>query len=274
MSSSPERAALSFRRLRLEWAQSASVLELARAYAQRMPASHVFSHPTAALVHGLWLPSRLETDRRLHVSVPSGARPPQMVGIVGHQRTTNVTQRVGGLPVTTLLHTWIDLGSMLNRAELVAAADFLCSGPNPPHTPEELRSVAAALTGRRGCRSLRTAAALARAAVDSPKETKTRLFLLDAGIPEPIVNFEIRDADGYFVARVDLSWPRFKLCIEYEGDIHRSDPYRFRADITRRERVEEQGWRMIRVTDDDLRDGGHELLRRVRAALAGRGARW
>ena len=260
--------------MRTDGGQPASVFELAQAYTKRMPATHVFSHVTAAVLHGVWLPTRLETDRRLHVSVPTGTRPPQMVGIVGHQLGIGEAQRVGMLPVTTLLQTWMDLGPMLNRGELVAAADFLCSGRTPWHTPAELCAVAAGLIGRRGCRALREAAALARAAVDSPQETKTRLFLVDAGIPEPVVNFEIRDANGVFVARVDLAWPRFRVCVEYEGDGHRTDARQFRLDITRRERIEDQKWRMVRITDDDLKNGGRELLRRVRAALATRGARW
>lgn len=274
MAFSPEHPALSFRRMRGDRARPASVFELARAYAKRMPATHVFSHVTAAVIHGVWLPTRLESDRRLHVSAPLGSRPPQMVGVVGHQRSSSVTVRLGGLSVATLLQTWLDLAPMLSRGELVAAADFLCSGRTPRHTPEQLRAISASLTGRRGCRALREAAFLARAAVDSPQETKTRLFLVDAGIPEPVVNFEIRDAQGRFVARVDLAWPRFRLCIEYEGDVHRSDARLFRSDITRRERVEEEGWRMIRITHDDLKHGGEELLRRVRTALAARGARW
>ncbi|WP_146070687.1 hypothetical protein [Cryobacterium sp. M91] len=270
----PERAALSFRRLRAEREHPASTFDLARAYSKRMPATHVFSHSTAAVIHGFWLPSRLEGDRRLHVSVPPGVRAPQVVGIIGHEGVDGTMQRVYGFPVTSLIQTWIDLGPLLPRIELVAAADFLCSGRNPWHTPDELRAVAAALIGRRGCRALRKAAALARAAVDSPQETRTRLFLVDAGIPEPVVNFEILDARGVFVARVDLAWPRFKVCVEYEGDGHRSNQRQFRVDITRRERVEDQKWRMVRITDDDLKTGGQELLRRVRAALVERGARW
>ena len=272
MPTTPERGTLSFRRLRAN--HPASTVELARAYSKRMPATYLFSHATAALIHGIWLPGRLEADRRLHVSVPAGTRAPQMAGIVGHEGASGATARVYGFPVTTLLQTWIDLGSLLTRDELVAAADFLCSGRNPWHTPDELRAVTAGLTRRRGCRALREAAALARAAVDSPQETKTRLFLVDAGIPEPVVNFEILDSGGVFVARVDLAWPRFKVCIEYEGDGHRTDVRQFRVDITRRERVEDERWRMVRITDDDLKNGGHELLRRVRAALAERGARW
>ena len=274
MSPSHERATLSYRRLRTDRTQPASVLDLAQAYSERMPTAHAFSHATAAIVQGLWLPQWLAADRRLHVSVPAGARAPQMVGIIGHKREVLDIRRVGGLRVTSPLHTWIDVAPMLKRVELVAAADFLCGGRNPMYTREELCAVADDLTGRRGCRALREAARLARAAVDSPQETKTRLFIVDDGIPEPVVNFVIRDSDGYFVARVDLAWPRFRVCVEYEGDGHRTNPKQFRKDITRRERVEDQNWRMVRITDDDLTYGGQELLRRVRAALAARGAPW
>ena len=274
MPTTPERGALSFRRLRVDRDHPASTVELARAYSKRMPDTHLFSHATAALIHGMWLPDRFEADRRLHVTVPAGTRAPQVAGIVGHEGADGPIHRLYGFPVTGLLRTWIDLGPLLSRGELVAAADYLCSGRDPQHTPDELRAVAAALTGRRGCRALRVAAALARAAVDSPQETKTRLFLVDAGIPEPIVNFVIRNSDGYFVARVDLAWPRFRVCIEYEGDVHRSDARQFRKDITRRERIEDEDWRMVRITDDDLKNGGSELLRRVRTALTDRGGRW
>ncbi|TFB70621.1 hypothetical protein E3O06_14290 [Cryobacterium glaciale] len=273
MSTSHDRATLSYRRLRADGTRPASVIELAKAYSERMPAAHAFSHATAGIVQGLWLPHRLEADRHLHVSVPAGARAPQMLGIVGHKRDVLDIRRVGGLRVTSPLHTWIDVAPMLTRVELVAAADYLCGGRDPMHTPDELCAVTAELTGRRGCRALREAASLARAAVDSPQETRTRLFIVDDGIPEPVVNFVIRDSDGYFVARVDLAWPRFRVCVEYEGDGHRTDQKQFRKDITRRERVEDQNWRMVRITDDDLTYGGQELLRRVRAALANRGAR-
>lgn len=270
MSSSAERASVSFRRLRTERARPASVLELAEAYARRMPPTHVFSHTTAAVLHGAWLPSRLELDRRLHVTVPAGTRAPQVAGVVGHEGVCAPLQLVRGLRVTSLLQTWIDLGPMLGRVDLITVADYLCSGRVPRHTPAELREAVTGLAGRRGCRALREAAELARASVESPQETRARLFLVDAGVEEPVVNHEIRDDEGRFVARVDLSWPRFKICIEYEGDGHRTDVRQFRTDITRRERIEELGWRMIRITQDDLAHGGHELLRRVRAALAAR----
>jgi hypothetical protein len=117
---------------------------------------------------------------------------------------------------------------------------------------------------------LRAAAALARPRVESPKETETRLLLVDAGLPEPLTNYVITDAEGNFVARVDLAWPRLRACVEYEGEGHRTDRDQFRKDITRRERLEDHGWRVIRITDDDLRHGGHEFIRRVRTVLQAR----
>lgn len=262
-----------FRGLRVAGPAPASIPELCRAYVARMPPTHVFSHLTAASLHGMPLPHWAHADRRLHVTVPASCRPPQMRGVVGHElRESQMdVQLQDGLPVTSPLQTWFDLGPLLYRSDLVAAADFLCAGREPRHTPAELRAAAARLVGRRGCRRLREAASFARARVDSAKETEVRLLLVDAGLPEPVVNLELTDAFGRFVARVDLAWPDWRVCIEYEGDGHRTDRAQFRSDITRRERVEDLGWRVIRVTDDDLRNGGRELLRRVRAALAGRG---
>ena len=44
----------------------------------------------------------------------------------------------------------------------------------------------------RGCRLARRAASLAREGVDSPQETRLRLLLVLAGLPEPRVNVIIR----------------------------------------------------------------------------------
>jgi hypothetical protein len=186
---------------------------------------------TAAILHGIPLPAWLQHDRRLHVSVPTGHRPPQMVGVVGHElrdelRDVEFTDLV---PVTTPLQTWLDLGSVLGRNDLVAVADFLCAGRHPRYQPSDLVAAATRLRGRRGVRALREAARLARARVDSPKETETRLLILDAGLPEPIVGFEVLGVTLPFNPHVDLSWPGYKVCVEYEGEQHRTDRRRFRG---------------------------------------------
>ncbi|TFC46397.1 DUF559 domain-containing protein [Cryobacterium sp. TMT1-21] len=262
-----------FRGVRVAGAPPASISELCRAYTARMPPTHVFSHVTAATLHGLPLPHWALADCRLHVTVPAAHRSPQMAGVVGHELCERLmdVELIDGLPLTTPRQTWIDLGPVLDRGSLIAVADFLCAGQHPRYTPGELRAAVAGLAGRRGIRGLREAALCSRARVDSAKETETRLLLLDSGVPEPVVNFEVTDTAGCFVARVDLAWPAWRVCVEYEGEQHRTDRSRFRSDITRRERLEDLGWRVIRITDDDLMHGGREFLRRVRVALAARG---
>jgi len=261
-----------FRAVRVAGPAPASAATLSRSYAERMPPTHVISHHTAALLLGLPLPGWLAADTRIHVTVPAGTRPPQMTGVIGHELRTELmnVESIDGLPVTSPLQTWADLGTVLPRTALVAVADFLLAGENPAYSREDLDRVILGRTGRRGVKRLRAAAALARARVESPKETETRLLLFDAGLPEPLTNYVITDAEGAFIARVDLAWPRLRACVEYEGDGHRTDRAQFRKDITRRERLEDHGWRVIRVTDDDLMNGGEEFLRRVRAILTAR----
>ncbi|WP_130179176.1 hypothetical protein [Cryobacterium sp. SO1] len=261
-----------FRAVRVAGPPPTSALDLSRSYAERMPPTHVISHHTAALLHGLPVPGWLESDRRIHVTVPAGTRPPQMIGVVGHELRTELlnVEYLGGIPVTSPLQTWADLSTVLPRTALVAVADVLLGGDHPAFIPDDLHRAALARTGRRGVKRLRMAAALARGRVESPKETETRLLLVDAGLPEPFTNYVITDAEGNFIARVDLAWPRLRACVEYEGDGHRTDRDQFRKDITRRERLEDHGWRVIRITDDDLRHGGEEFIRRVRIVLQSR----
>jgi len=261
-----------FRAVRLAGPSPTSALGLSRSYAERMPPTHVISHHTAALLHGLPVPGWLESDTRIHVTVPAGTRPPQMLGVVGHELRTELlnVEYLDGIPVTSPLQTWADLSTVLPRTALVAVADVLLGGEHPAFTAEDLHRATLARTGRRGVKRLRMAAALARSRVESPKETETRLLLVDAGLPEPFTNYVITDAEGNFLARVDLAWPRLRACVEYEGDGHRTDRDQFRKDITRRERLEDHGWRVIRITDADLMHGGHEFLRRVRTVLQAR----
>lgn len=108
--------------------------------------------------------------------------------------------------------------------------------------------------------------ALVRRGVRSPKETALRLLVVADGLSEPEVNGVIRDGRGVRVAECDLVFRKARVLLEYEGDYHRSDPATFRRDITRYDRLQDLGWRVIRVTEADLRRP-KELLARIRRAL-------
>ena len=58
------------------------------------------------------------------------------------------------------------------------------------------------------------------------------------------------------------------MLLEYQSDYH-SDPENFRADMTRRARLEADGWFVMLINANDLRDPG-ELIARIRTVLASR----
>lgn len=58
------------------------------------------------------------------------------------------------------------------------------------------------------------------------------------------------------------------MLLEYQSDYH-SDPENFRADMTRRARLDADGWFVMLINANDLRDPG-ELIARIRTVLESR----
>lgn len=111
--------------------------------------------------------------------------------------------------------------------------------------------------------------------MDSPQETRTRLLLVRAGVPEPEVNVDAyADDGGGWLALPDLSWPPVKVALEYLGDVHRLQRGRWRRDVRRRTVLEDHGWIVLLATADDLERYPHDLVTRVTKTLRERGMRW
>ncbi len=226
----------------------------------------VFSHVTAAALYGAPLPMQFENESDIHVTVPAGGRAPQIAGVRSHVLAAWRAAEVSGLPVTTPEQTWLDLAPILGQAALVAVGDFFVSRRDPLTDVVRLAAHVGGSSGRRGIARARQAIGLVREGSESAGETRLRLLLAGSGLPEPVANLELRDDRGVFVARVDLAYPAARLALEYEGDIHRTDRAIWHRDIARRERVEDLGWRVVRVTSADLR-APEELIPRIRHLL-------
>ncbi len=245
----------------------AGLADRLRAYALHRRVDFAFSHITAAILYGVPLPQDLPDD--IHVSVPDPCRAPQIDGFVGHKLSRWEVRHVDGFPVTTPEQTWLDLAQLLGGSALVIAGDFLVGGGSPLSGREELAGAIAASSGRRGIGRARRALDHIRSGSESPGETRLRMILVSSGFPEPRLNHTIVDARGGFVARVDLAYVEAGVALEYEGDVHRVDRDVWQRDIRRRERVEDLGWRMVRVTASDLR-APSELVARLRHLLRAR----
>jgi hypothetical protein len=274
-----------YRGSRLAAEAEPTIANLASAYARRMPPTQFFSHSTAALLNGVPLPLRLERDPRLHVSVFAGAAQPRVRGVIGHQLDAGRTGVlvVGGIAMTDAVTTWCQLGLQLGLEDLVAAGDFLITdhaltgGRRPATTLPLLAGAVTAHRGSRGAGRLRAALPLLRPGALSRRESLLRLCMMGAGLPEPRLNFTIRDPRlGGEPATVDLAYPEYRVAIEYEGDHHRT-ARQFRRDIRRYERVQDIGWFVVRVSADDVPDAdptaSRETTDRIAARLRERGWR-
>lgn len=239
------------------------------AYAARLRSDVFFSHATAARLHGIPLPLTHERDPDVHIAVHAPSRAPHATGIRGHRlhpRAQIVTRY--GLRVTSACDTWRDLGSVLTMIELVAAGDHIIHHRAPVASSAELAAIVRAAGRCRGVASLRAALEFLDDRAESPPESELRVILALGGLPPPRINYEVVQTERGHDARVDFAYDDLKFAIEYQGDYHRSKG-QWRKDMTRRGRLEAQGWYVMEVNADDLRDPG-ELTARIHTVMVGR----
>lgn len=255
------------------FAAPTTVPELARVYAAKMRPEQFFSHATAALLHGMWLPSAVEQRMAVDVGVLEGARQPRGAGVRGHlfiQRPGLVVRR-GGLRLAGEEETWCQLATVLGLDDLVIAGESLLAKNRVDRLRLDALVRAVAAGNRPRQRLLERALPELREGVRSPKETELRRLLVAAGLPEPGINLDIFDGHGTWIAEGDLVYPRWRVLTEYEGELHFTDPAVHRRDVHRYELLHALDWRVIRITKDDLRGRRAEIPARVRTALLGRG---
>lgn len=237
-------------------------IALARAYLPRLPLGSVFSHWTAAVIWGLPLPDGMRAGP-IHVATPPPGRERRGRGVVGHRMSLppDTTTERYGLPVTTPARTWCDLGRYLDVRGLVAAGDRLLWFQDPLSTDADLRAAIGRV--RAGAPALRVALPLLSDRSQSQRESQLRMLIVASGFgfPTPSPNYDVILAANGRRVRLDIAFPEQRLGLEYEGDHHRTDRSQWRSDIRRIDDLEASGWRLMRITDDDLRDEQALLIR-------------
>ena len=100
--------------------------------------------------------------------------------------------------------------------------------------------------GTPGIRKARLALEQARVGADSAPETRLRLALEYAGLPEPQLNVPTELSAGV-VRQPDLAYPEQKVAVEYEGEGH-SEAAQIVRDIAREEDFARAGWLLVRIS--------------------------
>lgn len=172
-----------------------------------------------------------------------------------------------GIRITSPLRTALDLGCNLLRPDALAAIDQLrklyAIGT------EDLHREAVRFRGRRGVVQLRGLIGLSDPGADSPAESWTRLVILDAGLPAPVLQWEVF-LEGV-TSFIDMAYPDRKIAVEYDGREFHSSAEQRENDRTRRARLRRAGWLVIVVRIEDLYpEGCRSWLRDLKEALVRR----
>lgn len=170
---------------------------------------------------------------------------------------------VGGVPVTSLARTAVDVARVRGATAGVVTADAVLSRGVPRE------ALLAVLDGRSrwpGLTAARSAVALADGRSESALESLGRVRFAEQGLPAPDLQVLIADADGPF-ARVDQCWKAQQTVAEADGAVK----YVTRADLfaekRREDRLRDLGWEVVRYTWDDALHRPELLAARVRRAF-------
>lgn len=252
----------------------ATVEERAAHFAPRLRSWQFFSHDTALALVGAPLPE-WPYRPEVHVSAHRPAREPRTTGVRGHRlqgRESAQRWDAGGLPIEHPVRAWRQAGTLWSCDDLIAAAEFLISGPEPLARFEDLREEVEIMGDvRRGV--LARALAEVRAGARSPRETKLRLALTRAALPAPRINWPLRDDHGRFVAELDLAYTRWRIGVEYDGRVHETDRRQFAKDADRWDAIRAEGWEHVRILRHHMVGDASEAVHKVRTALVSAGWR-
>jgi very-short-patch-repair endonuclease len=178
---------------------------------------------------------------------------------------------VDGIPLTTPERTLLDLASVYPRANYLEYA-IQAARRRRLVTYESTK----AMFDRHARRGLKGVAALREALerwdpasrpTESDMETMLLHVLRRSRLPEPVVQHEVIDAAGGFVARADAAYPAFRIAIEYDSKQEHSDEFQVARDARRRNRLHAAGYAVISARHADLKTGGTEICDLIAATM-------
>ncbi|HET7802123.1 MAG TPA: hypothetical protein VFL38_16995 [Humibacillus xanthopallidus] len=233
-----------------------TLLERACAFAVAAPNDFAFARATAARLHGMPLPQCLEEDPSIHIVTRTADNRVRRGEVVGHRglETRRVVE-IAGLPVVSPADTWVDLGDYVGPGRPVGLDDIIAAGDAAANLERSVDSLAAALRRRvrpRGKVTLDYALPLVRMGSRSAMETRSRLMVVRAGLPEPEMNLELYSPSGDWLGMGDLGWKEERVVGEYQGvEFHSRETDRRKNEV-RRERIEDGDWRYLEIVSADV----------------------
>jgi len=231
------------------------------------------SHTSAAVEHGLRL---YEPDlSRIHLTCldrPLGRTTRDIVyhqGVCTEGDLTVVDDQLVVKPVRAALET-ASLTSVPSGLVVLDSVVDLKLG-----TLDQVQAGFERITGHPNARRLQVTVRLTRKGSNSVGETLSRYAMWRGHLPEPVLQFEIRDDFGRLIGTTDFAWPDYGLLGEFDGMFKYGRlrrPGETPGDAVEREKKredrlrEETGWLMVRLIWEELFRGG-PLAAKIRRQL-------
>ncbi|MBB5632928.1 hypothetical protein BKA04_001151 [Cryobacterium mesophilum] len=230
-------------------------LTLIRAVATTRQFRPVLSHFSAAAIHGLPMVGAWPSTVHTIVGPTTGGRSRNSVVKHSLRLDDSDVVEIGGLFVTSVARTVLDVATLASPLVAVTMADRAVHvdrrGRIPPMTTKAAlfdvweRSLPARAHAR-----TKEVIEFSTELADSPLESVSRVNMRVIGCPLPRLQFPFSDYRG-FIGETDFDWPSFNLIGEADGDIKYLDELyrggRSAEQVMRDERVRENRLRALKL---------------------------
>lgn len=232
-----------------------------QAWTAVLGARAVLSYLSAAA----WWELPVEPDGRIHVT----RRERQKFAthkLIRIHRTLLVPEAVTtrfGLRITTRTETlldclgWLPVPAARNLLDRAFQQSWLAPGDIDRRLGEQ--------PGRWGNRQLAGLARDCRPGIEAESERRLQRLLEQAGIRGWVANHPIRVGGRRF--RPDIAFPDLRLAVEVDGWAHHRTKERRDADVERDNLLMLAGWRVLRLTWEDVADRPDYVLATIRSVL-------
>lgn len=258
------------------------------ALAETFPAAWV-SHHSAAELHGIPFENPPAAPQ---CTVPAAALRIRRTGVTCHidRFEGRGVIELGGIPCSSPARIWVEIAPA-DRLQAISLGDQLIRKPRPRFEGRahpfcelsDLRDFTHGVADRMArvkprclardewrhlterLEHLRDWADLVRIGADSPPETEMRIAMIDAGLPEPILQHPIFDGDR-LVTVADAAFPEDRVAIFYDGSPHRT-PGALERDARRNNALAALHWTSFQSVLSDYRQGFTRTIALVAAEL-------
>lgn len=175
-------------------------------------------------------------------------------GVVQHryQIAPRDLMKIGDLTLTTLERTAFDLARIKDAYKALGYLD-MCASTGRLDLDQVLR-IRRQSRGFRFVGTIDQLLPLVDKGSQSMGESKTRLKIINAGLPAPTTQCPVLIPSTGQTYYLDLGWRRVKIGVEFDGNADHSSPDQVAHDFRRRSLIEAMGWRIFVVRAEDLSD--------------------